>query len=90
MEAPAHTSEALTERPLGQDTDYWFSLIAEEAAGEYLGLKKSTMQKMRHVGGGPKFIRISARCIRYRRSDLREWAEARLRKSTSDHGQEAA
>lgn len=71
-----------------QDTNYWFSSIDEEEAGKYLGLKKPTMQKWRQTGAGPKYIRISARCVRYRRIDLREWEEARLRKSTSDQGQE--
>ncbi len=49
----------------------------------------ATMQALRQRGGGPKFVRISCRCIRYRRADLREWAEARLRKSTADTGEAA-
>ena len=68
------------------DSDYWNSLIDEKAASAFLGLKVRTMQGFRQRGGGPKFIRISSRCIRYRRIDLRDWVEARMRSSTSDPG----
>ena len=71
-------------------SDYWYALIDEKAAAEHLGLKDRTLQKYRQVGGGPKYIVLSSRCIRYRRIDLRAWAEARMRKSTSDPGQEVA
>ena len=73
-----------------EDSDYWHSLIDEKAAGDFLGLSDRAMQKMRQTGGGPSFIRISSRCLRYRRADLRAWAEARIRNSTSDPGQAAA
>ena len=69
---------------------YWHELITEEPAAEFLNLTRRKMQKDRQDGVGPKFIRLSARCIRYRRADLRAWAEARLRKSTSDPGSAAA
>ncbi len=69
------------------DRDYWYALIGEKAAAAFLGLKDRTLQKFRQVGGGPRYIRLSSRCLRYRRVDLREWAEARVRTSTSDLGQ---
>ena len=66
------------------DPGYWHSLIDEKEAGEFLGLSDRAMQKYRQTGGGSPFIRISSRCIRYRRADLRAWADARMRSSTSD------
>lgn len=72
------------------DPNFWHALIAEKAAGDFLDLSNRAMQKMRQTGDGPSFIRISSRCLRYRRTDLRAWAEARMRKSTSDPGQAAA
>ena len=63
---------------------YWFALIGEKPAAEYLGLVDRTMQKYRQKGGGPPFVRISSRSIKYRRIDLRRWSEDRLRSSTSD------
>ena len=70
--------------------EYWEGLIGEEAAAKFLSLTIRTLQGWRYKGGGPRYIRVSARCIRYRRSDLRTWAEARLRSSTSDPGQQLA
>lgn len=60
----------------------------EKQAAKLLGLSPKTLQKLRIVGGGPKYVFVSARCIRYRLMDLREWQESRLRTSTSDPGLE--
>ncbi len=68
------------------DPGYWNVLINEKLAAEFLGLTVRSMQAARQRGGGSRFIRLSARCIRYRRIDLREWAEAHIRTSTSDTG----
>lgn len=64
--------------------DYWFQLINEKPAADFLDLTDRTLQKYRQQGGGPPFVRISSRCVRYRRVDLRRWAEDRLRSSTSE------
>ena len=71
-------------------SDYWQGLIDEKLAAEFLKLSQRTMQGHRYRGGGPKYIALSSRCVRYRRIDLRRWAEAHLRNSTSDSGPEAA
>ena len=68
------------------DRDYWYALIDEKVAASHINVDPRTMQGLRQRGGGPTFIRISSRCIRYRRIDLRDWAEARMRSSTSDVG----
>ncbi len=72
------------------DLDYWNCLINEKAAAKYLGLTERAIQKMRQRGDGPRFIWISSRCIRYTRTLLKSYADARMRKSTSDPGQAAA
>jgi predicted DNA-binding transcriptional regulator AlpA len=71
-------------------SDYWQALINEKEAGRFLKLTDRTMQSYRRTGDGPRYIRLSSRCLRYRRIDLREWAEARFRTSTSDTGQASA
>ncbi len=68
------------------DAGFWYSLIDEEAAAAFLDLSVRSMQGYRYKGGGPKFVRLSSRCVKYRRIDCREWSEARLRTSTSDPG----
>ena len=72
------------------EADFWYGLINETAAAEFLNLSVRSLQGYRYKGGGPRFVRISSRCVKYRRIDGREWAEARLCSSTSDQVQGAA
>jgi len=72
------------------DPNFWESLINEKRAGDFLGLSDRAMQKMRQTGGGPRYVHISSRCLRYRRIDLKAWADSRMRSSTSDPGRVAA
>lgn len=71
------------------DAEYWYALIDEKAMAEFLGVTHRSLQKWRQTGEGPKYVAISARCVKYRRVDGREYSEARLRSSTSDPGPEA-
>ena len=61
----------------------WDALISEKEAAEFLGVKVPTLQKYRCTGNGPKFARLSPRCIRYRRSWLEAWANEKVYSSTS-------
>ena len=65
--------------------EWWQSLIDERDAAKFLSLSVRTMQGFRYRGGGPPTYRLSARCVRYRRRDLLEWATKRLRESTADN-----
>ena len=71
---------------LDEDSDYWFRLIDEKDAGAFVDLSARTMQTLRQRGGGPKYVFVSKRCLKYRRFDLKLWAEGRLRSSTADEG----
>ena len=57
-------------------------LLDERAAAAALGMTPRAMQEWRRSGGGPQYVRISSRCIRYRPEDLSAWAAERLRTST--------
>jgi len=70
--------------------DYWNALVDEKVAAEFLKVTPRHMQAMRQRGDGPRFIRMSARCIRYTRALLKSYTNARMRSSTSDPGQAAA
>lgn len=61
-------------------------LVNEKKAAELLGVTHWFLKKRRVEGGGPKFVRVSSRCIRYRVRDLEEWAADRVRRHTWDHG----
>lgn len=58
--------------------------ISTKDAASYLGLAKTTLDKCRHFGGGPKYYRFGG-AIRYRLSDLDAWAESRTALSTSEN-----
>jgi predicted DNA-binding transcriptional regulator AlpA len=58
-------------------------LMNEHEAAEVLCYSVRALQNWRSRGGGPKFIKVSARSVRYRRRDLLDWIEARTVASTS-------
>ena len=66
--------------PLNADPD---SLLNEEGAARLLGVSIRFLQKHRSTGDGPPFVKLSSRCIRYRRRDLRDWSESRIKTSTA-------
>lgn len=59
-------------------------LVDEKSAAVALGLTPRFLQARRQRGDGPPYVAISKRAVRYRLTDLENWAAARLRKSTSD------
>lgn len=65
------------------DREYYECLINEIEAAKFLGYSVRALQNWRVRGGGPKFVKVSARSIRYRRIDLKAWIEARLQSNTS-------
>lgn len=58
-------------------------LINEQKAAEFLGYTVRALQNWRVRGGGPKFVKVSSRSIRYRRRELIAWAESLLVANTS-------
>lgn len=55
--------------------------IGEKEAGEYLGLSHRTLQGMRVKGGGPEFSKFG-KSVRYRVSDLKNWANKNRKENT--------
>ena len=60
--------------------------LNERQAAEKLGVTASAMQAWRLKGTGPRFVKISARCVRYKESEIDSWAQSLERESTSDTG----
>ena len=58
-------------------------LMNEKEAAELLCYSVRALQNWRSRGGGPKFIKVSARSVRYRRRDLLDWIDAHTVTSTS-------
>ena len=61
------------------------ALMKTEDAAAYLGLSQSLLHKLRLTGGGPAFVRLAGRSIRYRRADLDAWVNASVMASTSQY-----
>lgn len=59
--------------------------LSEQEAAPRIGLKVSSLQKMRHFGNGPRFLKLG-RTVRYREQDLEEWLAARVVSSTAERG----
>lgn len=59
------------------------TLVDEREDASILCYSVRALQNWRHRGGGPEFVKVSARSIRYRRADLEKWIAARTVSSTS-------
>ncbi len=62
--------------------EYLNCLLTETQAAQFLGYTNRALQNWRHRGGGPCFVKVSERSIRYRRRDLMTWVNERLQNST--------
>ena len=66
------------------DPDYLDRLMNERGAAAFLGYTIRALQNWRLRGGGPVYVKVSARSIRYRRRDLLAWIETKRRSNTSE------
>jgi len=66
------------------DPDYADRLINEQEAANFLGYSVRALQNWRLRGGGPEYVRVSRRSVRYRRRELIRWAEGKLEAHTSE------
>jgi predicted DNA-binding transcriptional regulator AlpA len=64
-------------------------LLSEDEAAKAIGLTPRFLTERRRTGDGPPYVRVSARCVRYRPEDIEQWAASLLRTSTSDSGRAA-
>lgn len=62
------------------------SLINTCEAAALLGVSKAFLERDRWAGARIPFIKVGARAVRYRVSDLEAYLNAQVRRSTSDRG----
>lgn len=53
-------------------------------AAKYLGVGKSTLERTRLDGTGPKFRRLGPKIVTYAIADLDAWASEQVHRSTSE------
>jgi len=64
-------------------------LLDEEQTARLLRVSPRTLEAWRYRGGGPPYLRLARRCIRYSPAAVGEWLQGLERRSTSDPGPEA-
>ncbi|WP_053461496.1 MULTISPECIES: helix-turn-helix transcriptional regulator [Stenotrophomonas maltophilia group] len=62
-------------------TELPISRLKGPDAAAYLGLSHSTLEKMRHMGRGPRYLKVGGRVF-YRQSDLDAYLEAAVVETT--------
>lgn len=78
---------SLGEQPAGRPIpEYPHALLFTAEAAFLLGLSPRTLEALRLRGGGPPFVAVTTKAVRYRRSDIEVWVVERRRVSTSDPG----
>lgn len=70
-------NSALSER------EYLDQLLNEHEAARMLGFTVRALQNWRVRGGGPQFVKISKRSVRYQRRDLLAWVNKHMKSNTS-------
>jgi excisionase family DNA binding protein len=59
------------------------TLLTTAEAARHCRLSQTTIKALRRSGGGPVFVKLGPKSVRYRRSDLDAWIAARVTSSTS-------
>ena len=57
--------------------------LTNTEAADFLTLSPKTLNKLRVIGGGPRFRKLGRR-VAYKLADLEEWATRRVCETTSD------
>jgi predicted DNA-binding transcriptional regulator AlpA len=57
-------------------------VLNTKEAAQYIGLSKSSLDKLRIYGGGPLFIKVGARIV-YDRTDIDSWLASKKIANTS-------
>lgn len=60
------------------------AFLTQGEAAHYLRVSPRTLEDWRLKGGGPAFVKMSRRCVRYRRESLDAFAVAREVTSTTE------
>lgn len=71
LRSPASAQEG---NRAGRTTD---ELLSQRQVAMLLGVSGRTIEGWRARGTGPPFLRLSARAVRYRSSDIEQWLDQR-------------
>ncbi len=78
-------SDALDEGPAGRPIPaHPDALLFTAEAAYLLGLSPRTLEALRLRGGGPPFVAVTPKAVRYRPRDIEAWVAEHMRVSTSE------
>ena len=60
--------------------------VSTRAASRITGVPICTLETWRSRGGGPPFLKLGSKTVRYQRRELLEWMAGQRRRDTSDAG----
>jgi hypothetical protein len=70
-----------------RDNPTWLDeAVTTAEASRILGVPACTLATWRSRGGGPPFLKLGGRAVRYQRRGLFEWLISRQRINTADRG----
>lgn len=59
-------------------------LLRESEAAKVLGVSSRTLSNWRCRGGGPDYVKMGSKAVRYRLDDLNEFVDERTQNNTSE------
>jgi predicted DNA-binding transcriptional regulator AlpA len=62
-------------------------LLDTRQVADLLGMSVAWVEIARHKGSGPAYVRVTPRCVRYRRSDVKAWLNERCHCWTGEYTQ---
>ena len=60
--------------------------VATPEASRITGIPVTTLETWRSRGGGPRFLKLGNKCVRYQRRTLFEWMAKQSCRNTADAG----
>ncbi len=64
---------------------YWYGLADQAEIAKVLDVSERTLEGYRLTGGGPPFVRVSARCVKYQRIGAYLYMKEREHSSTAEY-----
>lgn len=55
--------------------EHFTGYLSPESAGRFLSISVKELERLRREGGGPLFVKLGRRTVRYAVIDLRTWAD---------------
>ncbi|MPZ16580.1 MAG: helix-turn-helix domain-containing protein [Luteitalea sp.] len=63
-------------------------LVPEDQFADEIGQSKRSIERWRRIGFGPRYVKLGRRVL-YRRCDIDQWLESRVRQHTAEQAQGA-